>query len=101
MVAFQSVLLEMLSDYHGGTETQDLRDKLKSSWPLGTGMASALDSLRKELKKEMDAQLELVKYCVSCYKQGHCVKCFFVFWLGTKVSYIAARTGSQRTSTST
>ena len=64
MVAFQSVLLEMLSDYHGGPETQELRDKLKSSWPLGTGMASALDSLRKELKKEMDTQLELVKCCV-------------------------------------
>jgi len=60
MVAFQSVLLEMLSDYHGGPETQELKDKLKSSWPLGTGMASALDSLRRELKKEMESQLELV-----------------------------------------
>ena len=106
MVAFQSVLLEMLSDYHGGAETQDLRDKLKSSWPLGTGMASALDSLRKELKKEMDTQLELVKRCyVNCghylswrervHRGSLCVKYFFVVWLGAKVSYIAAGTSSQ------
>lgn len=60
MSAIQHVLLEMLSDYQGGPESLELKEKLKTSWPVGVGMASALDSLRKELKKEMDSQLKMV-----------------------------------------
>lgn len=65
MSAIQGVLLEMLSDYHGGPESLELKEKLKSSWPVGVGMASALDSLRKELKKEMESQLQMVNFGVT------------------------------------
>ena len=60
MSALQHVLLEMLSDYHGSPESLELKEKLKSSWPIGVGMSSALDSLRKDLKKEMESQLQMV-----------------------------------------
>lgn len=64
MSAIQHVLLEMLSDYHAAPESLELKEKLKSSWPIGVGMASALDSLRKELKKEMESQLQLVSFVI-------------------------------------
>ena len=70
MSAVQHVLLEMLSDYHAGPESMELKEKLKAAWPIGVGMGPALDSLRKELKKEMEAQLRMVKFDIITYG-GH------------------------------
>ena len=61
MSALQHVLLEMLSDYHGSPESLELKEKLKSSWPIGVGMPAAIDSLGKDFKKEIESKLQMVK----------------------------------------